>query len=590
MTNGVFDLRKVIRAGLIAGLVMIFTSAIGMVEDFDGRQIVDQLLSLGFLALFWFVPRAGYSVGSEEVLEGMEAHDKSTTNVVAGALVGLVAGLSLSVFVIITNALDLRDVFTRLSPKLVAVLTFSDNVADPNLVTGILILIAISVLLGAIGGALHLVSDRLRKQIVWAVLGVVVAALLEDVFAQILRTFGLTSVVRSVYRNGALRIAPAVVVSVASFFIAGRKQRGGSAVRKYLAVADPKERTKRSVIVAAVALAIIAVAPWVLGSLLSEILATTGIFLLMGLGLNIVVGFAGLLDLGYVAFFAVGAYTSAILTSPLSPFWSPEWPWWYTLPIVVVVSMLAGLFVGTPVIRLRGDYLAIVTLGFGEIVRIVFLSDAASGVFGGAGGIRNIPGIPLGFDTVSGSDPQYIMYFAAALVILAAWVSYALLNSRVGRAWTAMREDESVAEVMGINTVTAKLSAFIVGAVLAGLGGALFSAKLGSIFPTSFELLISIVILVVVIVGGMGNIVGVAAGAVVLIGVLGGPRQPGLLQEFGEFKLLIYGVILIYMMLKRPEGLIPNVRRSRELHHDEMSQDAWLKAQSESDDTEGATA
>ncbi|MBT8240383.1 MAG: hypothetical protein KJN63_04070, partial [Acidimicrobiia bacterium] len=284
MTNGVFDLRKVIRAGLIAGLVMIFTSAIGMVEDFDGRQIVDQLLSLGFLALFWFVPRAGYSVGSEEVLEGMEAHDKSTTNVVAGALVGLVAGLSLSVFVIITNALDLRDVFTRLSPKLVAVLTFSDNVADPNLVTGILILIAISVLLGAIGGALHLVSDRLRKQIVWAVLGVVVAALLEDVFAQILRTFGLTSVVRSVYRNGALRIAPAVVVSVASFFIAGRKQRGGSAVRKYLAVADPKERTKRSVIVAAVALAIIAVAPWVLGSLLSEILATTGIFLLMGLG------------------------------------------------------------------------------------------------------------------------------------------------------------------------------------------------------------------------------------------------------------------------------------------------------------------
>lgn len=589
MTNGEFDLRKVIRAGLIAGLVMVFTSAIGMVEDFDGRQVVDQLLSLGFLALFWFVPRSGYSVGSEEVLEGMEAHAKSTTNVVAGALVGLVAGLSLSVFVLITNALDLRDVFTRLSPKLVAVLTFSDDVSDPNLVTGILILIAISVALGAIGGALHLVSDKLRKQIVWAVLGVVVAALLEDVFAQILRTFGLTSIVRSIYRNGALRIAPSVVVAVASFFIAGRKQRDGSFVRKYLAVADPKERTKRSFIVAGVVLLVIAVAPWVLGSLLSEILATTGIFLLMGLGLNIVVGFAGLLDLGYVAFFAVGAYTSAILTSPLSPFWAPEWPWWYTLPVVVVVSMLAGLFVGTPVIRLRGDYLAIVTLGFGEIVRIVFLSDAASPVFGGAGGIRNIPGIPLGFDTISGSDPQYIMYFAAALVILAAWVSYALLNSRVGRAWTAMREDESVAEVMGINTVTAKLSAFIVGAVLAGLGGALFSAKLGSIFPTSFELLISIVILVVVIVGGMGNIVGVAAGAVVLIGVLGGPRQPGLLQEFGEFKLLIYGVILIYMMLKRPEGLIPNVRRSRELHHDEMSQDAWLKAQAEAAETEEAT-
>ena len=251
-------------------------------------------------------------------------------------------------------------------------------------------------------------------------------------------------------------------------------------------------------------------------------------------------------------------------------------PWWFTLPVVLVVGVLAGIMVGTPVIRLRGDYLAIVTLGFGEIVRITFLSDAASGVFGGAGGIRQIPGIPLGFDTISGSDPEYILYFALALLLLAAWVSHALLNSRVGRAWTAMREDESVAEVMGIDTVRSKLSAFIVGAVLAALGGALFSAKLGSIFPTSFELLISIVILVVVIVGGMGNITGVAVGAIVLIGVLGGPRQPGLLAEFGEFKLLIYGVILVYMMLKRPEGLVPSVRRQRELHQDEFTQDAWF--------------
>jgi branched-chain amino acid transport system permease protein len=139
-----------------------------------------------------------------------------------------------------------------------------------------------------------------------------------------------------------------------------------------------------------------------------------------------------------------------------------------------------------------------------------------------------------------------------------------------------MREDESVAEVMGIDTVKSKLSAFVVGAVLAALGGALFSAKLGSIFPTSFELLISIVILVIVIVGGMGSIVGVAVGAFVLVGVLGGPRSPGLLQEFGEFKLLIYGVILVYMMLQRPEGLVPNVRRQHELHQDELTQDAWL--------------
>ncbi len=589
MIRGELDFRKLLRAGLVAGVVMVFISAIGMVEDFDSRKIIHPFLSLGFLALFSYVPRAGYQVGSEEVLEGMEAHAVSSRQVVAGAVVGVIGGVVLSIFVLFTHLLDLRDVFIRLSPKLVATLTFSDSVGDPNLGVGIVLLILISTLLGAIGGALHLVSDKLRRQILFAVGAIFVVAMLEDVISQILRTIGLGSTTRFIYRAAALRVIPAILVAAAGFFIGGRDKQERSRIVEYLDDPDPAERRRKSLIVAAITLAVVIIAPWLLGSLLSEILATTAIFLLMGLGLNIVVGFAGLLDLGYVAFFAVGAYTSAILTSPLSPFFAPEWPWWYTLPIVVVVGALAGIFVGTPVIRLRGDYLAIVTLGFGEIVRITFLSDAAAPWFGGAGGIRNIPGIPLGFDTVSGSDPEYILYFATALVLLAAWVSYALLNSRVGRAWTAMREDESVAEVMGIDTVRAKLSAFVVGAVLASLGGALFSAKLGSIFPTSFELLISIVILVIVIVGGMGNIVGVAAGALVLIGVLGGPRQPGLLQEFGEFKLLIYGVILVYMMLKRPEGLIPNVRRSRELHHEEMAQDAWLKAQAEEATEEAAT-
>jgi branched-chain amino acid transport system permease protein len=472
--------------------------------------------------------------------------------------------------------MDLRDVFARLSPLLVALLTFSDSAADPNLVFGAFALTGISAALGAIGGALHLVSAKLRRQIVAVPASVIVFALLEDVIGQILRSFGLNDLVRQLYRNGAVKVVPALVVAAIAFYLAGTERRETSRVRELVLASDPKVRTRNSLIAGAVVAAMVIAAPWVLGSLLSEILATTGIFLLMALGLNIVVGFAGLLDLGYVAFFAVGAYTSAVLSSPLSPFFNPEWAWWYTLPVVVAVGVFAGIMVGTPVIRLRGDYLAIVTLGFGEIVRITFLSDAAAPWFGGAGGIRQIPGIPLGFDTVSGSDPQYIFYFALALVLLSAWVSHALLNSRVGRAWTAMREDESVAEVMGIDTVKSKLSAFVVGAVLAALGGALFSAKLGSIFPTSFELLISIVILVIVIVGGMGSIVGVAVGAFVLVGVLGGPRSPGLLQEFGEFKLLIYGVILVYMMLQRPEGLVPNVRRQHELHQDELTQDAWL--------------
>jgi branched-chain amino acid transport system permease protein len=303
----------------------------------------------------------------------------------------------------------------------------------------------------------------------------------------------------------------------------------------------------------------------------------------MGLGLNIVVGSAGLLDLGYVAFFAVGAYTTAVLTSPLSPYWAPQlslnflsWEGWLIVGIVLAMAGLAGIFVGTPVIRLRGDYLAIVTLGFGEIVRILFLSDWLSPIFGGAQGILNIPDAALGPIEIRGTNSQAIFYLLAVFAMVAIYISWRLQSSRTGRAWSALREDQDVAEAMGINTTAIKLVAFITGAVLASFAGMIFVVKVGSVFPNSFSLLVSIIILVIVIVGGMGSIPGVIVGAIVLIGVLGGPTQPGLLQEFGQFKLLIYGALLVGMMLLRPEGLWPSMRRQRELHHEEMSQDAWL--------------
>jgi branched-chain amino acid transport system permease protein len=181
----------------------------------------------------------------------------------------------------------------------------------------------------------------------------------------------------------------------------------------------------------------------------------------------------------------------------------------------------------------------------------------------------------------------YLVLFFCAIAI---YVSWRLQASRLGRAWMAIREDEQVAEAMGINTVSCKLMAFVVGAVMAAFSGAVLAAKVGSIFPTSFMILISIIILVVVIVGGMGNIAGVMVGSFVLIGVLGGPKQPGLLQEFQNFKLLIYGMLLVFMMLKRPEGLVPSARRSRELHQEEFLQDAWLKGDKlGADDDDGET-
>jgi len=438
---------------------------------------------------------------------------------------------------------------------------------------------------------------------------------------------------------GYAALAIAVAVVVPSVMFRGRVQ----SVRARFSTMSAPRRRRAGFALAAAALVFGMVIPANFGPLLNEVLATVGLFMLMGLGLNIVVGYAGLLDLGYVAFFAVGAYSAAILTSASSPKFTPELAFFAAVPFVILIAAVAGLIVGTPVIRMRGDYLAIVTLAFGEIARLIFQADWLKDAFGGAQGIKVDPArirtmfgyvlvgiglialligvlrwwaarslarergehdsratsgavvavlgavaIAVGLAepdfatwTARGVDTEHIFRFVLVFVALAAFVSWRLEDSRVGRAWMAMREDEHVAEAMGINVVTAKLAAFVTGAVLAAFGGALFAIKIGTIFPSSFKIIQSIIILVIVIVGGMGSLRGVALGALVLIGILGGPTQPGMLREFEGYKLLIYGVLLILMMLKRPEGLLPSARRTRELHQEEFLQDAWIKAKAD---------
>jgi len=415
-------------------------------------------------------------------------------------------------------------------------------------------------------------------------------AILKTVLSDIAEDIALEWLTDIVYaKRGGLTIVGVVIVAVLSgAYSWWGRSRAKDAKERFQAL-EGADRAKGNAVAFGVVAVATVVLPMVLGGITNELLANVGLFVLLALGLNIVVGLAGILDLGYVAFFAVGGYTTAILTSPNRgeswPEWMPNTPWFVALLVVVVFAALTGLFIGAPVIRMRGDYLAIVTLGFGEIIRLLFLSDWLGGYTGAAQGVTNIPGVNVfGLATVKGTNPQAVFYLVAAFCAIAIYVSWRLEKSRLGRAWMAVREDESVAEAMGINTVNAKLMAFVVGAVLASFSGAIFAAKVGSIFPTSFIILVSIVILVVVIVGGMGNIAGVIAGAVVLIGVLGGPKQPGLLQEFSNFKLLIYGALLIWMMLQKPEGLIPNVRRTRELHQDEFLQDAWLRGEIDTDD------
>lgn len=309
----------------------------------------------------------------------------------------------------------------------------------------------------------------------------------------------------------------------------------------------------------AVILVIVLLIPQFAGQYWNYTLGTVGIYVLLGLGLNIVVGMAGLLDLGYVAFFAIGSYTVALLTAP-EPH-SLMWSFWAALPVAVILSALAGILLGIPVLRLRGDYLAIVTLGFGEIIRILSRSDVLKDFTAGPRGVRNIAQ-PTLFGRAFNDDVAF-MYIIILACLLIIFVTNRLQNSRTGRAWVAMREDETVAQAMGINTWKAKLLAFAIGAAFAGLGGAIFASRNQFTGPEDFSLMVSINVLAEVIVGGMGSIPGVIAGAFVLKGL------PEILRELENYRILFFGALLVAMMIIRPEGLIPSSRRRLEMHSDE---------------------
>ena len=306
------------------------------------------------------------------------------------------------------------------------------------------------------------------------------------------------------------------------------------------------------------------------------------LYIMLALGLNIVVGFAGLLDLGYIAFYAVGAYVYALLASPQ---FGLHLPFWVTLPIGAAVAAFFGVLLGAPTLKLRGDYLAIVTLGFGEIIRI-FLNNMSRpvNITNGPQGITRIDPFSIGSfnfarpDTVLGIDlsgpiKYYYLLLLVALAIIV--VNLRLQNSRIGRAWEAIREDEIAARAMGIDTRNLKLLAFAMGASFGGVAGGMFSAIQGFISPESFVLVESIMVVSMVVLGGMGNIWGVILGALLLSFVpeiLRWTVTP--LQEalFGRMvvepeviRMLLFGLALVLVMLFRPAGLLPSAVRKREL-------------------------
>ena len=305
------------------------------------------------------------------------------------------------------------------------------------------------------------------------------------------------------------------------------------------------------------------------------------LYAMLALGLNIVVGFAGLLDLGYIAFYAVGAYTYALLASP---HFGLHLPFWITLPLGFLVAAGFGVLLGAPTLKLRGDYLAIVTLGFGEIIRI-FLNNlnAPVNITNGPQGVNLVDPLKLGgfsFSTretllgVDFSGPQKYYYALLALTLGIIVVNLRLQDSRIGRAWEAIREDEIAARAMGINTRNVKLLAFAMGASFGGLAGGLFASIQGFISPESFSVLESIMVLSMVVLGGMGNIAGVILGAVLLTGlpeVIRFTVVPAQQALFGKvivdpeaIRMLLFGLALILVMLFRPAGIWPATLRKRE--------------------------
>ncbi|AJQ50892.1 MULTISPECIES: high-affinity branched-chain amino acid ABC transporter permease LivM [Pseudomonas] len=296
------------------------------------------------------------------------------------------------------------------------------------------------------------------------------------------------------------------------------------------------------------------------------------IYVLLGLGLNIVVGLAGLLDLGYVGFYAVGAYSYAMLSHYLG------WSFWVCLPIAGLMAATFGFLLGFPVLRLRGDYLAIVTLGFGEIIRL-FLRNLTDWT-GGPNGISNIPKpefFGLTFERRAAEGMQtfheffgleynsinkviFLYLVALLLALLALFVINRLLRMPIGRAWEALREDEIACRALGLNPTVIKLSAFTLGACFAGFAGSFFAARQGLVTPESFTFIESAIILAIVVLGGMGSQLGVILAAIVMI------LLPELMREFSEYRMLMFGALMVLMMIWRPQGLLPMQRPHMELH------------------------
>ena len=538
-----------VKPGVIGGISALAIALVGMVESFDKRYIVADVITMGIVLILLVAVLIAYYAAKRTTGAG------NLAAFINAAIAALVTSGFLALLVMISQVINIRPVLINASPALNKILTAGVEGAG-----GILIILIGGLICGIFAGALYLIPELIRRVTIICATSVLMAGLLQDLIQPVLAPWRVLSFISDwLYTQNGLTISGSIAIAVIigiSYVIWTQKREGVKA--GYTKLPGGTQRNIKIASFFILAIFLIAL-PHLVGLFLSEVLTIVGLFVLLGLGLNIVVGYAGLLDLGYVAFFAIGAYTTAILTSPELGFFSLTF--WQALPFAVMFGILWGVLLGIPVLKMRGDYLAIATLGFGEIIRILVLSDFLKPWLGGAQGIGRIPNpVIAGYQMV---EPQHIYYLILAGCMLVVFISIRLRDSKLGRAWMAMREDEDVAQAMGINLVATKLLAFATGAGFSALSGAIFVTKIGSVYPHSFNVMISINVICLIIVGGIGSIPGVIVGAAALVGL------PELLREFAEYRFLVYGAALVAMMLLRPEGLWPEARHKLEFHKEE---------------------
>ncbi len=544
---------RALNIGLVFGVVAVYITVVGILPLINARWIVVGVLSLGHAALIAIGLGAGAVVAARR--NSAEFWPLALPSLVAGGVAGgLLASLTLAM-----RFIDLRPVFIVLSPPVLKTLTFGLGVP-----TGPVVLVLASAMLAALGAALALAPAGIRNPVLVGLALVTIFGVFQELI-QIMMQFGplIGDLREAIYTWEGLSPAGALAI-----FIIGC----GSALLWTSVLRTPfHDRLARFALVRQgygnaargfLFVLLLVLFPVVAGSYIGQVMLLVGLYTLMGMGLNLEVGLAGLLDLGFVAFFAVGAYATALLTADSSHALAsytalPSLSYWIAMPVAVACSVIVGVLFGIPVLGIRGDYLAVATMGLGEIVRVIVQSDMAAPLLGGAQGILQIPKPRIdGFEL---ADPVQLFYLTLAASAVAAYFAWRLENSRLGRAWMAIRDDEDVAQALGINLVKVKLLAYGLGAGFAGLAGSIFAVMLTSVYPSSFQLLVSINVLALIIVGGMGSLPGVMVGAVALVGL------PELLREFGEFRFLFYGAALVLMMRFKPEGLWPSAIRRREL-------------------------